>query len=145
MEGKCLCGKVSFRVFVDALNIYQCFCTLCQKQSGTESNLATIVPEAKFQFLSGEEEIVSWVKDTGFTSAFCKFCGSPTPNRLRNKPYFWIPVGLLDGKEPGEVSSYIFTGSKRKVVRNHTIEEFCEFPDQGIDSHINRISGSSES
>lgn len=141
MDGKCLCGNVSFRLSIDRLAIYQCFCTLCQKQSGTESNLATIVSDEKFKFLSGEEHIKSWVKDTGFTSEFCQFCGSPVPNRLRNNAYFWVPVGLLDQNIDGEVSSYIFTESKRNVIRNHCIDVFSAFPDQGIDGHIKKISG----
>jgi len=136
MKGNCLCGKVSFKLSVDTLKIYQCFCTLCQKQSGTESNFATIVPEDKFAFLTGEDEIGVWVKDTGFTSGFCKSCGSPTPNRLRNKAYFWVPVGLLEHEVPGE-----FTDSKRVLIQNHMVEEYCEFPDQGMDSHIGKISG----
>ena len=143
MEGKCLCGSVSFRLFIDDLKIYQRFCSLCQKQSGTESNLATIVPEKKFEFLSGIGAISSWAKDTGFTSDFCKHCGSPVPNRLRNKAFFWVPVGLLNSGASGKVASHIYTDSRRNVIRDHEIEEFGEFPDGGIDSHINKISGSS--
>lgn len=143
MEGKCLCGSVSFRLFIDDLKIYQCFCSLCQKQSGTESNLATIVPEKKFEFLSGIGAISSWAKDTGFTSYFCKYCGSPVPNRLRNKAFFWVPVGLLNSGASGKVTSRIYTDSKRNIICDHEIEEFGEFPDGGIDSHINKISGSS--
>lgn len=141
MQGSCLCGCVTFRVSIDALKIYQCFCSLCQKQSGTESNLATIVADSAFEFLSGEEQITTWVKDTGFTSHFCKNCGSPVPNRLRNKPFYWVPVGAFDGEFKGEVISHIYTASKPGICLSDQVEQFPEFPDGGIDSHIGKISG----
>ena len=143
MKGRCLCGDVEFNISIDVVRIYQCFCSLCQKQSGTESNLATIVPDSKFSFVSGSDLVTSWIKDTGFTSHFCRCCGSPVPNRLRNKAYFWVPVGLLDQGVKGEVVSHIYTSSKINIVHSHDIEEFDEFPTDNIDGHIKNISSKS--
>lgn len=141
MKGRCLCGSVVFNISVEEVRVYQCFCSLCQKQSGTESNLATIVPDSTFSFASGLEHISTWVKESGFTSHFCKCCGSPVPNRLRNKAYYWIPVGLLDEGVKGEVVSNIYTASKINIVHSHDIEAFDEFPTGTIDGHIKNISG----
>ncbi len=141
MEGSCLCGAVSFRLSIEKLKICKCFCSLCQKQSGTESNLATIVAEQDFEFLSGEDSIKSWVKDSGFTANFCVHCGSPVPNRLRDKSYFWIPVGLLNVDVAAEVVSHIYTDSKRAVVDSPNKTEFSEFPHGGIEGHIEHICG----
>lgn len=140
MKGRCLCGGVEFSIALDDVRIYQCFCSLCQKQSGTESNLATIVADNKFRFISGSENVTTWVKDTGFTSHFCKCCGSPLPNRLRNKACYWVPVGLLDEEVKGQVVSHIYTASKLNIVHCHDMETFEEFPAGGIDGHIKNIS-----
>ena len=71
MHGKCLCGSVEFEVTGNFPKLYQCHCSLCRKQGGSLSNTATIVGAENFHWLSGQEHISSWVKDTGFRSDFC--------------------------------------------------------------------------
>ncbi len=39
---------------------------------------------------------MSWTKPTGYRTDFCSTCGSTVPNPLREKPYVWLPVGLMD-------------------------------------------------
>ncbi len=112
MRGKCLCGLIEFEIAGTFPGLYQCHCSLCQKQSGSSSNTATIVGIENLRWLSGQEHISSWVKDTGFRSDFCSQCGSPVPNPLRNMPYYWVPVGLLDIEQPLQISAHIFVGSK---------------------------------
>ena len=101
MKGNCICGDVSFQINGTLPNMYQCHCTLCQKQSGAGSNAATIIPVTAFDWLSGEDKIKPWKKQSGFNSHFCMACGCPVPNLIANK-YMWIPVGLL-----GEVNAKV--------------------------------------
>ena len=101
MIGKCLCGAVSFEATAQGRGLYRCHCSLCRRQSGAGSNAATIVPLAAFRWISGEQLVSSWVKDTGFRSDFCSRCGSPVPNRVRGTEQIWIPAGLLE--EPSEM------------------------------------------
>jgi hypothetical protein len=112
MRGKCLCGTVEFEIVGALPKLYQCHCSLCRKQGGSSSNTATIVDAENFRWLSGQEHVSSWVKDTGFRSDFCSKCGSPVPNPLRGNPYFWVPVGLLDGSQQSEIAAHLFVGSK---------------------------------
>jgi hypothetical protein len=95
VKGLCLCGSVSFEVLGDLPNMYQCHCTLCQKQSGASSNAASIIPMNQFHWLSGTTNIKQWKKESGFNSHFCKGCGCPVPNVIGSQ-YMWIPFGLLD-------------------------------------------------
>jgi len=95
MNGKCNCGKVSFEVASTLSSMYKCYCTLCQKQSGTASNAATIVAESDFKWLTGEDAVTVWKKESGFNSHFCSTCGSPVPNPI-GKGYVWIPLGLIE-------------------------------------------------
>ncbi len=53
-----------------------------------------------------------WIKDTGFRSDFCSNCGSPVPNPLNGRPYFWVPAGLLEGDVQLKISAHLFVGSK---------------------------------
>ena len=112
MRGKCLCGLIEFEVLGVAPKLYQCHCSLCRKQGGASSNTAAIVAQEQFRWLSGQEHISSWVKDTGFRSDFCSNCGSPVPNALRSTPYYWVPAGLFEEDVQLKVSAHLFVGSK---------------------------------
>lgn len=101
MKGSCLCGSVAFELSVRPLKFYRCHCSLCRKQSGVGYNLATLVKREAFCWLKGENNIASWCRPTGYRTDFCTLCGSTIPNLLRDMPYVWIPVGLLD--EPVEM------------------------------------------
>lgn len=141
MQGTCLCGHVKFQLSLNSIKIYQCYCSLCQKQSGTASNLATIVPEAALKFNAGSEQhITTWVKDSGFTSHFCKTCGAPVPNKLRTYPHYWVPVGLLDDLSDATVVSHIYAESQPNICIADDIETFGAFPTGGIAAHIQKIS-----
>ncbi|WP_071669352.1 GFA family protein [Pantoea sp. Ae16] len=98
MNGSCLCGTVEFELTVNPARFYRCHCSLCRKQSGTGYNLATIVNSHAFRWVKGETCIASWSRPTGYCTDFCTVCGSTVPNLLRDMPYVWIPVGLLNEK-----------------------------------------------
>lgn len=98
MNGSCLCGTVEFKLTIKPAMFYRCHCSLCRKQSGVGYNLATIVNLSEFRWISGEECIASWSRPAGYRTDFCKLCGSTLPNPLRNLPYVWIPVGLLEDR-----------------------------------------------
>jgi len=112
MRGKCLCGLIEFEVLGVAPKLYQCHCSLCRKQGGASSNTAAIVAQEQFRWLSGQEHISSWVKDTGFRSDFCSNCGSPVPNPLGSTPCYWVPAGLFEEDVQLKISAHLFVGSK---------------------------------
>ena len=112
MHGHCLCGTVQFAVNATSLGLYRCHCSLCRRQSGTASNLATIVSNSQFQWLSGEDKITSWQKASGFRSDFCSECGSTVPNPLRTINKTWVPAGLLDEHANLRVVADVYLGSK---------------------------------
>ncbi len=98
MKGSCLCGVVRFELKKLQNNYYQCFCSLCRKQSGSISNTATLVSRSDFLWTHGESNIQQLSLETGFTSSFCSSCGSPVPNLVRGSKYMWIPFGLVDAQ-----------------------------------------------
>ncbi|KAB0491272.1 GFA family protein [Pseudomonas vancouverensis] len=100
--GQCLCGTVRFSLEVEPRFFYRCHCTLCRKQTGVGHNLATLVKAPDFRWEAGQEVVKSWLKPTGYRNDFCAQCGSTVPNVLRDSPYYWIPLGLLDGKLDAE-------------------------------------------
>jgi hypothetical protein len=112
MRGCCLCGEIEFEILGRLPKLYQCHCGLCRKQSGGASNAATVVDAHQMSSIKGAEVIRTWRKNTGFRSDFCVNCGSPVPNPLGDKPYYWIPAGLLDGPLESTVAAHFHVGSK---------------------------------
>lgn len=130
MRGQCLCGIVAFEIDAPSLRLYRCHCSLCRKQSGTESNLATIVSNHRFRWLSGENKIASWQKATGFRSDFCSVCGSPVPNPLRSTRKTWIPAALLEEQARLEVAADISVTSRATWDPSQPIgAQFAELPE----------------
>ena len=122
LHGSCLCKAVKFEIKIPKgvdrpIKLYQCHCVLCQKQSGSTSNTATIIREENLTWKTKDNNnsISKWVKPSGFTSHFCNTCGCPTPNNLRNLPYYWIPMGLIDG-ETDDKSSFLKQHKQPKIV-----------------------------
>lgn len=100
IKGSCLCGNIEFLCDFKAspINIYQCHCSLCKKQTGSSSNSATFIAIDRFTWIN-QEGIKVWQKPSGFSSHFCQNCGCGVPNVFANR-YYWVPMGLLDA--PGE-------------------------------------------
>lgn len=112
MRGHCLCGQIEFEIDGEQFKLYQCHCSLCRKQGGAMSNVATIVPNENFRWLRGSAFISSWKKESGFRSDFCATCGSPVPNPLWNQPFYWVPAGLLDRGGGLEIVAHLCVASK---------------------------------
>ena len=107
-HGSCHCQAVRFTVEApDVVEVERCNCSICAK-SGF---LHLIVPLAKFQLLSGEEQLETYTFNTGVAKHyFCKTCGI--------KP-FYVPRSNPDGMDvnlncldelPPEVSIVDFDG-----------------------------------
>ena len=107
MKGECLCGEVKFEIEGKIRNLYQCHCSLCRRATGAAANAATFVTAQRFRWVSGENEIRSFLKPTGFRNDFCSICGSPVPNRLRGTDRVWVPAGLLDELIESRVSAHL--------------------------------------
>lgn len=111
MKGSCLCGEIEFELKTFNGNLYQCHCTLCRKQGGSSSNSGTVVPKDQLVWLTGQDKVRTWTKDTGFTACFCENCGAPVPNVLRKMDFYWVPVGALEDG-PYRIVANLYLDSK---------------------------------
>ena len=130
MQGKCLCGGVSFSLSGELPNLYQCHCSLCRKVTGSSANAAFRVDRDQFSWNSGEDLIQEYQSETGFKSHFCSRCGSPLPNLTALDSAWWVPVGLLEGDQGLQVGAHVFVGSRAgwDVVADSG-QQFDEMPD----------------
>lgn len=112
MKGACLCGKVRFEILGEVPNLYQCHCSECRKATGSSANAATFIPADHFRWLSGEEHITSFKRDSGYRNDFCSTCGSTVPNPLRDSGMYWVPAGLLEETDGYFVATHLHMSSK---------------------------------
>lgn len=136
MKGSCNCGSVSFRVSGTMPAMYQCHCSLCQKQSGAGANAATILSISHFEWENDTSSIKQWQNETGFNSHFCQNCGCPVPNPIGSE-HMWIPIGLI-GNVKTKIVAHLWLESKSEwdlpsdVLRHYQempedLEEFIQF------------------
>jgi hypothetical protein len=107
-EGGCHCGRVRFRVSVDAREALECNCSVCTKKGF----LHLIVPEDRFTLLAGEGDLTVYTFNTGTAKhMFCRVCGVHAFYRPRSHPDAWdVNVRCLDGDSPASFRVTPFDG-----------------------------------
>ncbi len=111
IHGSCLCGGVRFEIAGKVSAIGQCHCSLCRKVSGTASNAILLTAQRSLRWTQGKELAQVYARPTGWTTAFCRVCGSPLPLPHPGGKLFFVPAGLLD--DPGtRIEQHIYVGSK---------------------------------
>jgi len=98
VDGRCLCGYLSYEAEVDPESVLICNCTDCQVLSGSAFRV-TIPVTGTFRFLSGEPKTYVKVADSGNRRvlAFCPECGTSVYSRPADgtEGYFGLRVGSL--------------------------------------------------
>ncbi len=112
VRGSCLCGTIQFEIDGRMSEVGHCHCSVCRKASGTGSTTALLTATRSFRWVSGEDAIRSWKRESGWTHAFCTTCGSPAPHPHENGKIVHIPAGILDDDPGVAVHHHIFVGSK---------------------------------
>lgn len=54
LEGGCACGEVRYRVAADPILVNNCYCTRCQRQTGSTSVVNLFIESEKLELLAGE-------------------------------------------------------------------------------------------
>ncbi|MEX2206485.1 MAG: GFA family protein [Myxococcota bacterium] len=112
IRGSCLCGAVSFELRGRVSPIQTCHCSRCRKASGSAFGAALMCAARNFVWLSGQDHIATYRLPTGFASAFCKTCGSPTPTPTLEGKTKSFPAGCLDDDPGTRLYWHTFVGSK---------------------------------
>lgn len=95
-EGGCQCGALRYEIDARPIRIGVCFCSECQRHSGSAFSLSVILSESAFRLTKGTTRQFVRKADSGRSVAciFCPECGT----RIFHKPEF-LP-GLINLK-PG--------------------------------------------
>jgi len=79
INGKCHCGKITFRASVTPEQVSICHCTDCQILTGSPYRVSAPAVNQTFELLTGEPKIYVKISDDGTkrAQAFCSDCGTP--------------------------------------------------------------------
>lgn len=98
--GGCLCGDVRYQLRGNPLLLTICYCTFCQRATGSSHLVEPIWKEEAFAFTSGKPEIfraVSRGSSKQITISFCQRCGTKLCQSMeRFAGVIGIYAGTLD-------------------------------------------------
>lgn len=99
VDGRCLCGYLSYEAEVDPDLVEICNCTDCQVLSGSAFRVNVPVIDGMFKFLSGEPKTYVKTAENGNRRilAFCPECGTSVYSRPTDGKagFFGLRVGSL--------------------------------------------------
>ena len=76
IKGYCECRRVQFEVDGEIEDFSHCHCSQCRRLHGAAFATFAGVAEAKFRYLSGEDEVRHYASSAGHDRTFCRVCGS---------------------------------------------------------------------
>jgi len=107
MNGRCLCGAVSFTC-PDARDIGACHCGFCRRWGGGPFLGVHCGPDVEFQ---GAEHIAVYASSDWARRAFCRRCGTHLYYKLLATGEYFVPAGTFD-TAAFEITSQIYVDKK---------------------------------
>ncbi|MDO6712801.1 GFA family protein [Aliiglaciecola sp. 2_MG-2023] len=131
-NGSCLCGSVKYELCGEFQSFFLCYCSRCQKDTGSAHAANLFAKSSTLTWLQGENEVVSYQHpNTLHQKSFCKICGSAVPTISQEIDSIVVPAGSLDGPVAIFPTAKIFVGSCANWVTNlSNVTSFEKLPGQ---------------
>ena len=86
MQGSCLCGTVKFSLIENVADFRYCFCSRCQKATGSAHASNILVNADAFTWEAGKENLSSYklLDAKRFEVCFCRTCGTRMPHFIES-------------------------------------------------------------
>jgi len=111
ISGECFCGDVSYEVSAPLYDARSCHCSRCRKAFSAQASAYALVNPDHFRWLTGEDQLTSYVGNEGFGLRFCSRCGSTLCGTF-NGVVHGVTLGCVNGDPQIENMQHIFVGSK---------------------------------
>lgn len=113
-KGQCLCGVIKYEVDKIKSQMGHCHCSMCRKFHGSAFSTFGQADVEHFRWVSGEDQLKSYVASNGSVRQFCNNCGSSMTfsesEEVRGLIEF--SLGTLDSELELSPDAHIYTGSK---------------------------------
>lgn len=93
-DGGCLCGAIRYRARGAPLSVNVCYCTQCQRQTGSPLPSFVSYPEARVELLAGQP--ATYRSSSVAVRQFCSTCGSSLFWRRDGAQELDIFLGTMD-------------------------------------------------
>lgn len=109
LSGQCLCGSVRVSATPKNYHYGACHCSLCRKWGGGPMMAVECEDQVSFE---GEAQIATYASSEWAERGFCKNCGTHLFYRLKDQPFYALPVGLMDQGQAWKFADQIFIDHK---------------------------------
>ena len=113
ISGECFCGAVTYEVAGVLRDARSCHCSRCRKAFSGQASAYALVSPDKFNWLTGEDLLTSYIGARGAGLRFCSRCGSTLCGIVDGKVH-GVTLGCLNGDAEIEIGYHIFVGSKAR-------------------------------
>lgn len=115
-QGSCLCGAVTFTIEGKFDSLYLCYCSYCQKDSGSAHAANLFSASAVLRWDSGADEVTTFnLPGSRHSKSFCKHCGSAVPGS-ELPGVLMVPAGSLDTDIDITPTARIYTARQHSWV-----------------------------
>lgn len=108
VEGRCLCGAVTFTADQVDSGLHICHCSMCRRWAGGP----TFSVAAKGVVFHGEDHLQRYGSSEWAERGFCKICGSSLFYRVKDTDQYVLSMGALDDQASLRMASEIFVDDK---------------------------------
>jgi len=113
LEGRCLCGQITYEIDGEVGPIDLCHCSYCRRASGSAFAANASIAAAAFTLRSGAAVLKEYESTPGKFRSFCSNCGSPIYARMPAAPdLLRIRMGTLTGDPLSRPRGHFDVGSK---------------------------------
>lgn len=140
ITGGCICNAVRYEIAQEAIAVYACHCTDCQRLTSSAFSLGVVVADACFRVTAGTPRLAPRVvADSGRAKSrwICPDCGTwlfgdPRPGTRYPGMVRVVRGGTLDDTSWLQPTTHYWTRSKQPwVVLPQDVTQFATQPDQG--------------
>jgi hypothetical protein len=111
ISGECFCGDITYEILGKLRDARSCHCSRCRKAFSAQASAYALVNPSEFRWLTGEEQLTSYLGEHGFGFQFCSKCGS-TLCGVFEETVHGVTLGCTNGDLDVEIGRHIFVGSK---------------------------------
>lgn len=111
ISGECFCGDVSYEIHGELQDARSCHCSRCRKAFSAQASAYALVNPEEFSWLTGEDQLTSYINQYGFGLQFCSKCGSTLCGVFEGVLH-GVTLGCINGDPKIQIGRHIFVGSK---------------------------------
>jgi len=122
VDGKCLCGHITYKATIDPKLVAVCHCHDCQVNSGSAFGVVASVVDQDFTLLSGTLKEFAKTAESGRIRllSFCPNCGTRIHARTLKDPtaFFGLRVGTIRQRRALRPTTQVWCGSALPWVQD---------------------------